>query len=68
MTPTFVFHDPYLLDFFGFNDRYHEKDLEDAILRELGTFLFELGNGFGFLASKLTPKASTSTSPPTSAI
>ena len=42
--------DPYLLDFLDLNDRYLEKDLEDAILRQLETFLLELGNGFTFIA------------------
>ena len=50
LTPDLVFRDPYILDFLGLNDRYLEKDLEDAILRELETFLLELGNGFAFLA------------------
>ncbi len=50
MTPDLVFKDPYFLDFLGLNDRYLEKDLEDAILREMETFLLELGGGFAFLA------------------
>jgi predicted nuclease of restriction endonuclease-like (RecB) superfamily len=50
MTPDFVFRDPYFLDFLGLKDRYLEKDLEDAILREMETFLLELGSGFTFLA------------------
>jgi len=49
-TPDLVFRDPYFLDFLGLNDRYLEKDLEDAILREMENFLLELGNGFAFLA------------------
>ena len=49
ISPSMVFRDPYLLDFLGLNDRYLEKDLEDAILREIETFLLELGNGFAFL-------------------
>ena len=49
LTPDLVFRDPYILDFLGLNDRYLEKDLEDAILREIETFLLELGNGFAFL-------------------
>jgi len=49
LTPGLVFRDPYILDFLGLKDRYLEKDLEDAILRELETFLLELGNGFAFL-------------------
>ena len=50
LTPDLVLRDPYILDFLGLNDRYLEKDLEAAILRELETFLLELGNGFAFLA------------------
>ena len=50
LSPDLVFRDPYVLDFLGLKDRYLEKDLEDAILRELETFLLELGDGFAFLA------------------
>jgi predicted nuclease of restriction endonuclease-like (RecB) superfamily len=50
LTPDLVFKDPYFLDFLGLRDRYLEKDLEDAILRELEQFLLELGTGFSFIA------------------
>ncbi len=50
LSPNLVFRDPYFLDFLGLKDRYLEKDLEDAILRELESFLLELGSGFAFLA------------------
>ncbi len=49
LSPDLVFRDPYVLDFLGLKDRYLEKDLEDAILRELETFLLELGSNFAFL-------------------
>jgi len=42
--------DPYMLDFLELNDRYLEKDLEDAILRDIEQFLLELGSGFTFIA------------------
>lgn len=42
--------DPYILDFLELNDRYLEKDLEDAILRDIEQFLLELGAGFTFVA------------------
>lgn len=45
-----VLKDPYILDFLELNDTYFEKDLEDAILRELQQFLLELGIGFTFIA------------------
>lgn len=50
LTPDLVFRDPYVLEFLNLNDRYLEKDLEDAIMRELEQFLLELGTGFSFLA------------------
>lgn len=50
VSPDLVLKDPYLLDFLGLADRYVEKDLEDAILREMEAFLLELGAGFSFVA------------------
>jgi predicted nuclease of restriction endonuclease-like (RecB) superfamily len=50
LTPDLVFRDPYLLDFLGLKDTYSEKDLEEAILREMERFLLELGTGFSFIA------------------
>jgi predicted nuclease of restriction endonuclease-like (RecB) superfamily len=50
ISPDLVFRDPYLLDFLGLKDAYSEKDLESAILRELETFILELGAGFAFVA------------------
>ena len=49
-SPVLLLKDPYLLDFLGLNDRYLERDLEDAILREIEQFLLELGAGFTFMA------------------
>jgi predicted nuclease of restriction endonuclease-like (RecB) superfamily len=50
LTPALLLKDPYVLDFLGLTDRFLERDLEDAILRELETFLLELGAGFSFVA------------------
>jgi predicted nuclease of restriction endonuclease-like (RecB) superfamily len=50
VNPALLLKDPYLLDFLDLNDRYLEKDLEDAILREIEQFLLELGAGFTFVA------------------
>jgi len=50
LSPSLLFKDPYVLDFLNLNDRYIERDMEDAILRELESFLLELGNGFTFIA------------------
>ena len=35
VSPSLLLKDPYVLDFLQMNDRYLEKDLEDAILREM---------------------------------
>lgn len=43
------FKDPYFLDFLGLQDTFLEKDLEQAILRELEAFILELGKGFAFV-------------------
>jgi predicted nuclease of restriction endonuclease-like (RecB) superfamily len=50
ISPDLVFRDPYFLDFLGLHDSYSEKDLEAAILRELESFIIELGSGFAFVA------------------
>ena len=50
MTPELVFRDPYMLDFLGLPQDYSERELEDAILREMERFLLELGVGFTFVA------------------
>ncbi|CAD6874562.1 PDDEXK nuclease domain-containing protein [Methylomonas fluvii] len=50
MTPELVFRDPYMLDFLGLPHDYSERDLENAILREMERFLLELGVGFTFVA------------------
>jgi predicted nuclease of restriction endonuclease-like (RecB) superfamily len=47
--PLDTFKDPYLLDVLGLHDGYLEADLESAILRELESFILELGGGFAFV-------------------
>ena len=50
LSQNLILKDPYILDFLELNDSYLEKDLEDAILRELQQFILELGSGFSFVA------------------
>lgn len=50
MTPALVMRDPYILDFLGLRDSWQESDLEAAIIREMESFLLELGAGFSFVA------------------
>jgi predicted nuclease of restriction endonuclease-like (RecB) superfamily len=50
LSTDMVLRDPYLLPFLGLADTYSEKDLEDAIIREMEAFLLEIGDGFTFVA------------------
>lgn len=50
LTPDMVFRDPYFLDFLGLSGFHSEKDVEEAILRELEAFVLELGTDFAFVA------------------
>ncbi|MEA5466974.1 PDDEXK nuclease domain-containing protein [Leptothoe sp. PORK10 BA2] len=50
VSPALLLKDPYVLDFLELNDRYTERDLEDAILREIERFLLEMGAGFTFVS------------------
>jgi predicted nuclease of restriction endonuclease-like (RecB) superfamily len=50
LSPDLVFRDPYFLDFLGLKDSYSEKDVEAAVLRDMESFILELGAGFSFVA------------------
>ncbi|EBJ2702481.1 DUF1016 domain-containing protein [Salmonella enterica subsp. enterica serovar Infantis] len=50
ISPSLVMRDPYILDFLGLRDTWKEGDLEEAIIREMESFLLELGAGFTFVA------------------
>ena len=50
MIPSDSFRDPYFLEFLGLKDAYAERDLEEAIIREMEAFLLEVGNGWAFVA------------------
>ena len=50
LTPDLVFRDPYFLDFLGLTSSHNERDMEQAILRELEAFILELGSDFAFVA------------------
>jgi predicted nuclease of restriction endonuclease-like (RecB) superfamily len=44
-----TFKDPYILDFLNLKNTHLEDDLETALLRELESFVLELGKGFAFM-------------------
>jgi len=50
LTPDMVFRDPYFLDFLGLSEQHAEQDVEDAILRELESFILEMGTDLTFVA------------------
>lgn len=49
MSPDMVFQDPYVWDFLQLKGAYLEKDLEQAVLREMESIIPELGAGFSFV-------------------
>lgn len=50
MIPADSFRDPYFLEFLGLHDSWAERDLEEAIIREMEAFLLEVGNGWAFVS------------------
>ena len=49
--PEDAIKDPYVLEFLGLdeNEKWHESDLEQALMDQLQKFLLELGKGFMFV-------------------
>lgn len=48
-TPEEEIKDPFVLEFLGLKDEYSESDLEEALIRQLESFLQELGGDFAFV-------------------
>jgi predicted nuclease of restriction endonuclease-like (RecB) superfamily len=50
--PDYILKDPYILEFLDLNGnkKYHENELEQALIDNLQKFLLELGKGFSFVA------------------
>ncbi len=49
LSPEEEIKDPLLLEFLGLKDEYSESELEEALIRELESFLLELGGDFTFV-------------------
>lgn len=49
VTPEEEIKDPFVLEFLGLKDEYSESELEEALIRNLETFLMELGRDFAFI-------------------
>ncbi|GAA3078265.1 putative nuclease of restriction endonuclease-like (RecB) superfamily [Kribbella aluminosa] len=45
--------DPYLFDFLGATDGWHERELEQKLVEHVGKFLLELGQGFAFVGQQV---------------
>ena len=41
--------DPYCFDFAGLTERYTERELKDALIKNVEKFLLELGSGFAYM-------------------
>ena len=50
--PDYILKDPYILEFLDLkeNKKYHENEIEQALINKLHDFLLELGKGFSFVA------------------
>jgi predicted nuclease of restriction endonuclease-like (RecB) superfamily len=53
--PEDAIKDPYVLEFLGLEEteRWHESDLEQALMDQLQKFLLELGKGFMFVSRQM---------------
>jgi len=49
-----VFKDPYLFDFLGTADLRRERDVEQALVDHIQSFLLELGTGFAFVGRQVS--------------
>jgi predicted nuclease of restriction endonuclease-like (RecB) superfamily len=49
LSPEEEIKDPFVLEFLGLKDEYSESDLEEALIKQLETFLLELGGDFAFV-------------------
>ncbi len=49
VTPEEEIKDPFILEFLGLKDEYSQSDLEEALVRQIESFLLELGGEFTFV-------------------
>jgi predicted nuclease of restriction endonuclease-like (RecB) superfamily len=49
VSPEEQIKDPFVLEFLGLKDEYSETEVEEALVRDLETFLIELGGDFAFV-------------------
>ena len=46
--------DPYNFDFLTITEKFNEKELKDALMNNIQSFLLELGNGFSFVGREVS--------------
>ncbi|WP_338965851.1 PDDEXK nuclease domain-containing protein [Fusobacterium vincentii] len=52
--------DPYNFDFLTLRDKYDERELEDALVKQITSFLLELGIGFSYIGRQVHLKVGDS--------
>ena len=52
--------DPYNFDFLTLRDKYDERELEDAVVKQITSFLLELGTGFSYIGRQVHLKVGDS--------
>lgn len=52
--------DPYNFDFLTLRDKYDERELEDALVKQITSFLLELGTGFSYIGRQIHLKVGDS--------
>ena len=55
-----IVKDPYNFDFLTIKEEYDEKDLENALINKITSFLLELGKGFSYMGRKVHLKVGKS--------
>ncbi len=55
-----IVKDPYNFDFLTLRDKYDERELEDALVKQITSFLLELGTGFSYIGRQVHLKVGES--------
>lgn len=50
--PDHIFKDPYVFEFLDLPEGYNEKDLEQAMVKNIQKFILEIGKGFTYLGNQ----------------
>lgn len=53
-----IVKDPYNFDFAGLTEPYNERELKDALIKNIEKFLLEMGNGFAYMGREFRMEVS----------